>query len=302
MNVHRIIEEALEGNDDITLPNQADQEFCSDDGVMKLASALNFIGNNLENAVPSQEEILAQAELLSSLEKEAGMSDYRGAVSRAADKLHTKILTRPGLLRTKDALADMASRTGGKAMAQDVAGATALAGTAYAAGKLGKKLLGKKKKEQKKEAKLKEMGTRALQFAKQNPEATGAVAGAVAGATYGAASAKKGKRLKGALIGGTVGAGTGAVGARGVKMIREAKKSVQQGSIPKPEAVKTSSAKLAKLNNSTDNALLSSGVLVGGLGAHLAKKEMREAGMSDEEISKVLSRRGGGAEVVLGQH
>ena len=64
MNIHRIIEDALEGNDGIVVPTPVEQSFCEDEQVMKLASALQFIGNNLEYSIPTPEEILAQADLL----------------------------------------------------------------------------------------------------------------------------------------------------------------------------------------------------------------------------------------------
>ena len=63
MNIQDVINRALSDNSDITVSEVRDTPEVVDAEITKLAAALNFIGTNLEQSVPTPEEVLAQAEL-----------------------------------------------------------------------------------------------------------------------------------------------------------------------------------------------------------------------------------------------
>lgn len=63
MNVQDVINMALNGQDGRAV-EPVEHRTCADEQIAKLASALNFIGANLEDSVPTPSEILAQAELI----------------------------------------------------------------------------------------------------------------------------------------------------------------------------------------------------------------------------------------------
>lgn len=80
MNVQDVINMALNGQDGRAV-EPVEHRTCADEQIAKLASALNFIGANLEDSVLTPGEILAQAEII----KEAASSRGRQEKKKARD-------------------------------------------------------------------------------------------------------------------------------------------------------------------------------------------------------------------------
>lgn len=87
MNVQDVINAALQGARGRAVVEQRDEQPATDTDIMKLAAALNFIGTNLEDSVPTPEELYAQLELAQQYEKVAGKSKGKEqrAQARAAE-------------------------------------------------------------------------------------------------------------------------------------------------------------------------------------------------------------------------
>ena len=65
MNIQDVINRALADSSDIAISEVRDNPEVMDVEITKLATALNFIGTNLEQSIPSPREVMAQAELTS---------------------------------------------------------------------------------------------------------------------------------------------------------------------------------------------------------------------------------------------
>jgi hypothetical protein len=89
MNVQDVINAALQGARGRAVVEQRDEQPATDTDIMKLAAALNFIGTNLEDSVPTPEELYAQLELAQQYEKVAArpkLTDEEKASKREFDK------------------------------------------------------------------------------------------------------------------------------------------------------------------------------------------------------------------------
>jgi hypothetical protein len=85
MNVQDVINQALQGAAGRAVADVRETAPCDNGEVMKLAAALNFIGTNLEDSVPTPEELYAQLELAQQYEKVAGKNKGKQQRDQARD-------------------------------------------------------------------------------------------------------------------------------------------------------------------------------------------------------------------------
>ena len=84
MNIQDVINKALSDNSDIAISEVSDTPVVSNIEITKLATALNFIGTNLEQSVPTPNELLAQAELTQRVQGQEKNAYYGLAVPAIA--------------------------------------------------------------------------------------------------------------------------------------------------------------------------------------------------------------------------
>ena len=243
MNVQDVIERALANPSTDGIPvAPVEHSSCEDVQVEKLASALNFIGANLESSVYELEKV-------------------------AKEKKDTR--------RRDTAIGASALGLGGL--------------TAATGGNLARRAHGDIQASNRISKIFNQIPTDDLGFGDALREGLGDLRDE-------AVSHSKKQRLVGAggALGGLALAGYGA------KKLYDARKRPKQEKKASADDILYEAARAGKealLTNEAGNALLDYGpsVAIGALGAHNARKEMREAGMSEKDIDSVLTRKGGAA-------
>ena len=81
MNIQDVINRALEDNSDIAIAEIRENPEVVDIEITKLASALNFIGTNLEHSIPSPREVIAQARLTSGYLEKVAFNSAESAIN-----------------------------------------------------------------------------------------------------------------------------------------------------------------------------------------------------------------------------